>query len=78
MTKPCKGHSLESDREDQKIELACNLAHNRTFYESGDICDSEDDMFENIDAEVLVYKEEIQDRFNEWYDYYETEINKVL
>jgi hypothetical protein len=58
------------------LELASNLAHDRTFYESGDICNNEDDMFEDIDAEILTYKEEIQDRFNEWYDYYYDEIYK--
>lgn len=59
------------------LELASNLAHNRTLYESGDICSSEDDMFDNPTAEVQVYKDEIQDRFNGWYDYYLTEIGKV-
>ncbi len=27
-------------------------------------------MYEDINADTLVYTEEIQDRFNEWYDYY--------
>ena len=59
------------------LELASNLAHDRTLYESGDICNNEDEMFEDISAETLVYTEEIQDRFNRWYDYYLTEIEKV-
>jgi hypothetical protein len=58
------------------IELASELAHSRTLYESGDICQSEDDMYQDINAEVLMYKEEIQDRFFDWYDYYLGEINK--
>lgn len=58
------------------LELASELAHSRTLYESGDICNNEDDMFEDTNADVLTYKEEIQDRFNEWYDYYLSEIEK--
>lgn len=58
------------------LELASNLAHNRTLYESGDICNNEDDMFVDINAEVLTYTEEIQDRFNSWYDYYLSQIEK--
>lgn len=52
------------------VECASELAHNRTFYESGDVLNNEDDMYEDINADTLVYTEEIQDRFNEWYDYY--------
>jgi len=59
------------------LELASNLAHNRALYERGDICSNEDDMYEDINAEELHYKEEIQDEFNRWYDYYLTEINKI-
>ena len=59
------------------IELASELAHNRTLYESGDICNNEDDMFSQPDISIQIsYKEEIQDRFNSWYDYYLTEIEK--
>jgi hypothetical protein len=58
------------------IELASELAHSRTLYESGDICNNEDDMFNDPIDGVQTYKEEIQDRFNEWYDYYLTEIKK--
>ena len=52
------------------IEVASELAHHQTLYDSGDICSNENDMYEDINAEVLTYKEEIQDRFNTWYDYY--------
>jgi hypothetical protein len=58
------------------IELASELAHSRTLYESGDICNNEDDMFNDPIDGVQTYKEEIQDRFNDWYDYYLTEIKK--
>jgi hypothetical protein len=58
------------------IELACELAHIRTFYESGDLCNNEDDMFDNPTDGIQVYNEKIQDRFNDWYDYYLGEINK--
>ncbi len=58
------------------LELASELAHIRTFQESGDIVSNEDDMYQGINAEVLTYTEEIQDRFNDWYDFYLGEINK--
>ena len=44
------------------VELASNLAHNRTLYESGDICQNEDDMYISINEQEEVYKEEIQER----------------
>ena len=58
------------------LELASELAHIRTFQESGDIINNEDDMYQDINAEVLTYTEEIQERFNSWYDFYLGEINK--
>lgn len=58
------------------IELASELAHNRTFYESGDICNNEDDMYVDLGEDGTIYTEEIQDRFNQWYGYYLTEIEK--
>jgi len=42
------------------IELACELAHTRTFQESGDIINNEDDMFQ-ITEEGYFYTEEIID-----------------
>lgn len=62
---------------EQMIELACELAHTRTFQESEDICNNEDDMYETHGDSIQYYKEEIQDRFNEWYDYYLTKIESV-
>ena len=61
-----------------KLELAAELAHIRTLYESGDICNNEDDMFIDNNYGLQVYTEEIQDRFNEWYDYYLGEIEKYV
>jgi hypothetical protein len=58
-----------------KLELASELAHIRTLYESGDICNNEDDMYHIKDGREY-YTEEIQDRFNEWYDFYLSEIEK--
>ena len=60
------------------LELAAELAHNRTLYESGDICNNEDDMFIDNNYGLQIYTDEIQDRFNEWYDYYLGEIEKYI
>lgn len=60
------------------LELASELAHNRTFYESGDIIQNEDEMYQDINLKVLTYKEEIQERFDSWYDYYYSIIKKVI
>lgn len=65
------------------LECASELAHIRTLYESADICNNEDDMFkqegdEGYDPDCLTYTEEVQDRFNSWYDFYYTEIMKLL
>lgn len=57
-----------------KLELASELAHSRTLYESGDICECEDDMYVDINSEILIYKDEIQERFNAFYDFYLTAI----
>lgn len=59
---------------EQMIELASWLAHDRTLYESGY---NENDMYENPTDAIQFYKEEIQDRFNEWYDYYLTKIESI-
>ena len=53
---------------EQMIELASELAHDRTLYESGE---------NDIIYEGENYTEEIQDRFNEWYDYYLTKIESL-
>lgn len=52
------------------VEVASELAHHRTLYESDDLCNNEDDMYINPNAAILVYTDRIQNRFNEWYDFY--------
>jgi len=59
------------------LELASELAHERTLGESQDICDSEDDMYDEDTEGCFVYKEEIQDRFNLWYDYFYSKIVEI-
>lgn len=52
------------------VEAASELAHDRTLYESGDICNNEDEMYLEDNPDCLTYKDEIQERFNNWYDHY--------
>ena len=61
--------------QSKMLELASNLAHDRTFYESGDMCMNEDEMYQEGGEN---YTEEIQERFNDWYDFYLTEIEKIF
>lgn len=63
---------------EELLELASDLAHERTLAESDDICNDEDDMYVDPYAESTMYKEEIQDRFNEWYDYYLSRIKNIV
>ena len=63
---------------EELLELASTLAHERTLCESNDICNDEDDMYEDPNDESTMYKDEIQDRFNDWYDYYLDKIKNVL
>jgi hypothetical protein len=56
------------------MEVACELAHARTFDEFRDILEEEEgNMYEvsEDDSEHLVYKDFIQDSFNMWYGWYE-------
>jgi hypothetical protein len=56
------------------VELASVLAHERMKMEIGA---SEDEVWIGLDdkeADILTYKDEAQDVFNEWYDYYYTQI----
>jgi hypothetical protein len=55
------------------VELASELAHERMKMELGA---SEDEVWVD-DEDCLTYLEEAQDSFNEWYDYYYTQIEKV-
>lgn len=51
---------------------AVELAHWRTLEESSDICNCEDDMYEEkAGICYLVYKDEIQTRFDYWYNHFD-------
>ena len=61
------------------VEVSSILAHQSTIDElviptqtDGEysIYESEDDLMEEGEDETLYYKEEVQDVFNRWYDYY--------
>jgi hypothetical protein len=56
------------------IELASELAHVKTMCE---LNITEEEMYKES-GDVLFYKEDVQDVFNEWYDYYLTGIEKFL
>jgi hypothetical protein len=51
------------------LELASELAHLRVLAESKDLI-NEIDMYVQDTEGVLIYKDDIQDRFNIWYDFY--------
>ena len=62
-----------------KIELALNLAHKSVIDEliipfqtdgSYSLYENEDDLFIENEDEILTYKDDVQDVFNKWYDYY--------
>jgi hypothetical protein len=56
------------------MEVACELAHARTFDELKDVLgDDEENMYQpsEDDPDWLMYKEFVQDRFNIWYGWYE-------
>ena len=62
-----------------KIELASNLAHKSVMDEliipfqtdgSYSIYENEDDLFIEDENENMIYKDDVQDVFNRWYDYY--------
>ena len=62
-----------------KIELASNLAHKSVIDEliipfqtdgSYSLYENEDDLFIEDEDEILTYKDDVQDVFNKWYDYY--------
>lgn len=54
------------------LEVASDLAHNSMLDEARTNMSITDDneVYENSNADTLVYKEEFQDIFNRWYDYY--------
>ena len=59
------------------VELASVLAHERMKMEIGA---SEDEVWIGLDdeeADTLTYIDEAKDVFNEWYDYYYDQIEKL-
>jgi len=53
-------------------DFAVELAHRRTLEESSDICTCEDDMYEQKEGVCyLDYKDEIQIRFDYWYNHFD-------
>jgi hypothetical protein len=50
------------------LELASELAHLRVLAEGKDL--NESNMYVEDTEGVLIYKDDIQDRFNIWYDFY--------
>ena len=50
------------------LELASELAHLRVLAENPSLV--EEDLWEESTPSCLIYKEEIQDRFNIWYEFY--------
>lgn len=59
------------------VELASELAHERMKMEIGA---SEDEVWVTdgiLQDDCLIYMDEAQDVFNEWYDYYYDQIEKL-
>ena len=68
-----------------KVELASNLANNRLIAEFitpsknndfNPLYKYEEDLFIEDDNENMVYKDEVQEIFDDWYDYYITMIDE--
>lgn len=64
-----------SDPNSVILELASELAHERTKLELS--IDSEELMYKDHESNELNYREEVQDEFNKWYEYYEDVLRKV-
>jgi hypothetical protein len=58
-------------------DLALRLAHLRVICEDPNIND-EVDMYVDPMSNDLKYKDDVQDRFQQWYEYYSNEIQKIL
>jgi hypothetical protein len=56
------------------VELASVLAHERMKLELGV---SEDEAWVDDTEYCLIYMPEAQDTFNQWYDYYYTQIEQI-
>jgi hypothetical protein len=58
-----------------KCEVASELAHDRTKIEIG--CTDSSKMYIQETEHTFTYKEEVQDIFNNWYDYYLTKLEEL-
>ena len=58
------------------VEVASELATNEMTSKYA-LEGKEEDLMEELSEGVLTWKEEYQDEFNEWYDYFYNEIDKL-
>ena len=68
------GEKMNDIDNSTKIEMLCELAHNRTMYEFGET----EESFNRNWKKDGSYVEESQNVFNEWYDYYDSIILNYL
>ena len=59
------------------LELAAELAHDATYNELKDIYPNDDDLW-NETQYTRNYKEDVQDVFYRWYDYFLERISNIL
>jgi hypothetical protein len=71
---PIKSTEIENEVLVNNIELASNLSHQSTFDEMKDLY-NEDELWVD-DNGTKIYKDDVQEVFNRWYDYYRDEIDK--
>lgn len=64
-----------SDITINPLELASELAHLRVLAENPSL--TEDDLWCEDVTFTLIYKEEIQDQFNVWYEFYLDHIESI-
>ena len=72
---------METIKNSTKIEMLCELAHNRVLEEAKDKYDSNNDCYSDYIKENDgdgQYTEDGQELFNEYYDYYESIILDYL
>lgn len=64
------------------VELASELAHKRLVDElvesENAIYQTEDDLWIEDTEDSLIYKDDVQDLFNHWYDYYFSIIEECI
>tara|TARA_R110002020_G_scaffold453625_1_gene668585 strand:- start:519 stop:731 length:213 start_codon:yes stop_codon:yes gene_type:complete len=66
---------MNSINNSTKIEMLCELAHNRVLEECANDCNSK---YIKKNTGEGQYTDEGQDLFNEWYDYYDSIILTYL